>query len=352
MVHLRMPKLGLTMTEGTLSQWLVPPGSSFRQGDLVAVVETDKIASDLEAPADGELLEVLVREGETVPVGALLARCRFADDAGLPGQDEPTTTAAATPQMVAEAVPASPDAESAPSVPALMNTSAATIGGRVVATPYARRLARAGDVDLRALAGSGPGGRIVARDVVQVPDSAPTLATANDSFEPTPTASAANLTRLSLEIAVEPLDRLMVALNRHGRAPEIGLPALVTVAAARALDEASVENPVIRVVTLENGAEASRETRAPGLLEVASALAADATAPSLPAALTVQDFTATRFDRAELPPPPGCTAGLVVTRASAGLRLTLTGPDGPAAAARLLDAIAAALENPWSLLLS
>ena len=132
---LRMPKLGLTMTEGTLSQWLIPPGSAFRRGDLVAVVETDKIASDLEAPADGELLEVLVREGETVPVGALLARCRFADDAGLPGQDEPTTTAAATPQMVAEAVPASPDAVSAPAVPALMNTSAATIGGRVVATP-------------------------------------------------------------------------------------------------------------------------------------------------------------------------------------------------------------------------
>src|SRR3546814_8271912 len=69
-----MPKLGLTMTEGTISEWVISPGDRFSKGDIVLVVETEKIANEIEAPADGVLHDILVPAGETVPVGTAIAR--------------------------------------------------------------------------------------------------------------------------------------------------------------------------------------------------------------------------------------------------------------------------------------
>lgn len=71
--QLLMPKLGLTMTEGTVIEWPIAAGATFARGAVCVVVETDKVASEIEAPAAGRLLKVLVREGETVPVGSVLA---------------------------------------------------------------------------------------------------------------------------------------------------------------------------------------------------------------------------------------------------------------------------------------
>ena len=75
---LRMPKLGLTMTEGTLLEWQVTVGQRFRRGDVLFVVETDKTANEIEAQTDGVLDDILVSAGETVPVGTPLAHWRFA----------------------------------------------------------------------------------------------------------------------------------------------------------------------------------------------------------------------------------------------------------------------------------
>lgn len=71
--QLLMPKLGLTMTEGTVVEWPIAVGGTFARGAVYAVVETDKVANEIEAPEAGRLLKILVQEGETVPVGSLLA---------------------------------------------------------------------------------------------------------------------------------------------------------------------------------------------------------------------------------------------------------------------------------------
>jgi pyruvate dehydrogenase E2 component (dihydrolipoamide acetyltransferase) len=152
-----MPKLGLTMTEGTIARWDVAPGKHFAQGDIILVVETDKIAYDVEAPAPGVLQEVLVAVGNAVPVGTPIGRWDVGDikvsldapDAAPSGEPKP----AAAPAVTETRPPAAPELQ------------ARVDGGRTPATPYARRLARQAGIDLRGLAGSGPRGRIKAADV-------------------------------------------------------------------------------------------------------------------------------------------------------------------------------------------
>ncbi|WP_340109732.1 dihydrolipoamide acetyltransferase family protein [Pikeienuella sp. HZG-20] len=132
MADLLMPKFGLTMTEGLLTEWRIAPGAAFKAGDPLFTVETEKVANEVEAEADGVLAEVLVQEGESAPVGAPVARLAGAAHGG----------------------------EKAPS-PAPESARPA----RILATPLARRLARNSGVDLAALRGSGPRGRIKAADV-------------------------------------------------------------------------------------------------------------------------------------------------------------------------------------------
>jgi pyruvate dehydrogenase E2 component (dihydrolipoamide acetyltransferase) len=140
-----MPKLGLSMTEGLLAEWLVAPGDEVAAGQVLFVVETDKISNEVEAPAPGRILSLLVEAGATVDVGAPLALWTG------PGQGvgEPVDEA-----------PAPARVEVAPSAAAPTPT-----GDRVRATPFARRLARQGGIDIHACPGSGPRGRIQARDV-------------------------------------------------------------------------------------------------------------------------------------------------------------------------------------------
>lgn len=146
-----MPKLGLTMTEGLLADWRVKPGDRVRAGEVVFVVETDKIANEIEAPSDGEILEVMVDSGETVPVGTPLARWT---GSGMVGGE---------PGPEADAEPARPhSAKSEPGIPQQP-------GNRIKATPLARRIARDSGIDLSAVNGSGPGGRIKAADVEKAP---------------------------------------------------------------------------------------------------------------------------------------------------------------------------------------
>jgi len=100
--QLLMPKLGLTMTEGTVVEWSVQVGGSFAQGAVCVVVETDKVANEIEAPAAGRLLKILVQAGETVPVGSVLAE--WESDA-KPQQAAGAAGAAATPAVAAVSAP-------------------------------------------------------------------------------------------------------------------------------------------------------------------------------------------------------------------------------------------------------
>jgi pyruvate dehydrogenase E2 component (dihydrolipoamide acetyltransferase) len=152
-----MPKLGLTMTEGTIARWDVAPGKSFAQGDIILVVETDKIAYDVEAPGPGVLQEVLITAGNAVPVGTPIGRWDVGDI--KVSLDAPDVAAAA------EAASASAIAEAGPSVAPAARQQPRADGSQTLATPYARRLARQAGIDLRSLDGSGPRGRIKAADI-------------------------------------------------------------------------------------------------------------------------------------------------------------------------------------------
>lgn len=139
---LLMPKLGLTMTEGLLAEWRVKPGQAFAAGDVLLVVETEKIANEIEAQSAGVMGEILVREGETVPVGTVIAML-----------GEGKAPAPASAPIVAAAPVAVPLLAPRPT------------GERIIATPLARRIARQQGVDLAKVSGSGPHGRIKMADV-------------------------------------------------------------------------------------------------------------------------------------------------------------------------------------------
>lgn len=140
---LLMPKLGLTMTEGLLAEWRVKPGQAFGAGDVLLVVETEKIANEIEAQSAGVMGDILVGEGETVPVGTVIA---------MLGEGK---VAALAPASAQTAAPLSPPAPVAPR----------PTSERIIATPLARRIARQQGVDLARVSGSGPHGRIKRADV-------------------------------------------------------------------------------------------------------------------------------------------------------------------------------------------
>lgn len=144
-----MPSLGADMEAGTLVKWRVQPGTPVQRGDIVAVVETDKGAIELEIFQKGTVERLLVPEGVKVPVGTPLALM--------------SANGAAPEAPAAPAAPAPPAPAAAPAVvlPALFRPAA----GRVRASPLARRLAEALGVDLATLQGTGPGGVIEKADV-------------------------------------------------------------------------------------------------------------------------------------------------------------------------------------------
>ena len=153
-IELAMPKLGLTMRTGKVSKWFVAEGAAVKQGDDLFEVETDKITNKVESPADGVLFQIMVQPKQEVAVGAVLGILA-----------EPGETIARV--EGASDSPASATAEAGAPKPAKTNASAAvqpsSTGG--IASPAARRLARELGIDLACVAGSGPGGRIVERDV-------------------------------------------------------------------------------------------------------------------------------------------------------------------------------------------
>lgn len=162
---IRLPKLGLTMTEGTVVEWLVQPGQAVQAGDLLYICETEKIANEIAADEAGTIGELIVQAGETVEVGSVLATW-----AGSALAAAPTPAALSAP-----ATSAAPPAREAGTVR----------DGRLLATPHARKLARAHGIDLARLVGSGPKGRIKACDVLQAQQApAPLQAAASDATQP------------------------------------------------------------------------------------------------------------------------------------------------------------------------
>lgn len=242
-----MPKLGLTMTEGLLASWNVKPGDEVRPGDVLFVVETEKIATEVEAQAEGKIQSLEVEPGRTVPVGAVVATwtgpaAAAGADVGLAFDEAPGRSTKST-----TSEQGSPRSE-----------------GRVVATPLARRLARQQRIDLSRLRGSGPNGRIKAADVEKALRSdfaaAKTPASARSFAEPRrrPATQMEKIVARRLteakqtiphfyvlgEADVSFLLRVREELNADGRATRISLNHFVVAAVGRALAEMPEMNAV------------------------------------------------------------------------------------------------------------
>ncbi|GHE42099.1 2-oxo acid dehydrogenase subunit E2 [Streptomyces capitiformicae] len=158
-VEVLLPKIGLTMQEGTIDEWLVPTGAAVAEGDALLRLATDKVDVDVEAEAGG-LFHPVVPAGATVPAGALIGWLL------AEGEQPPEAAGAPTPGADTAAVAAlsgagvAPGAAGAAAAPTVNGT-----GDRLLSSPNARRVAAAADVDLTAVHGTGPGGRIVSEDV-------------------------------------------------------------------------------------------------------------------------------------------------------------------------------------------
>ncbi len=188
-IPITMPALSPTMTEGTLAKWFKAEGDPVAAGDVIAEIETDKATMELESIEDGTLGKIVVPEGtEGVAVNAVigLILAEGEDQAALEGADVSSAPAAPTPTPAeltsapTEAAPAAPAAVVAAVAPATAPTSAAaapvvemaapqagTGSGRTIASPLARRMAAQAGLDLTAIRGSGPKGRIVKADIDQ-----------------------------------------------------------------------------------------------------------------------------------------------------------------------------------------
>jgi pyruvate dehydrogenase E2 component (dihydrolipoamide acetyltransferase) len=153
-----MPKLGETVTEGTLSRWLKHVGDRVEFDDPLFEVSTDKVDSEIPSPYDGVILEILVPAGETVPVGTTLVRI------GEPGA---ATGAAPAAPAAAAAAPTSAAAEGTPAAPSVAPAAGGDGAGRML-SPMVRRLAAEHGLDLSTVSGSGAGGRIRREDVQAV----------------------------------------------------------------------------------------------------------------------------------------------------------------------------------------
>ena len=184
-IEVFMPALSPTMETGTLAKWLVKEGDSVSSGDVIAEIETDKATMEVESIDEGTVGKILVAEGaEEVPVGQLIAvLLEEGEDAGAladVGEGGGAPAPAPEPAQQAAPAPAKTNGGTAPAAPV------AADGDRVKASPLARRIAKQMGLDLSALKGSGPHGRIVKRDLESVE---PTLAAA-PAAAPTPAAAA------------------------------------------------------------------------------------------------------------------------------------------------------------------
>jgi len=168
MADIVMPRLSDTMEEGTILRWLRRDGEELRRGEELVEIETDKATMTYESDQDG-VLETIASEGDTLPVGALIARVGGAGGGGGAGAEAAPAGAGAAPADGRAAAAEPPDRVATPTPAATTETppqDTGSQGERVKASPLARRIAEESGVDLRALAGSGPGGRIVKADVI------------------------------------------------------------------------------------------------------------------------------------------------------------------------------------------
>lgn len=165
---LPMPKLGLTMEEGTILKWRKDEGEAVEKGEIILDIQTDKVEYEVESPDGGLLLKTLAGEGDVIPCGTDIAVIGEAgeDISGFGSTPAKAPVAATEPAAAGASTPPTPLPAPAPTpAPVAPAPAQPAPEGRVFASPAARRVARELGIDYRTLKGSGPGGRIVQADV-------------------------------------------------------------------------------------------------------------------------------------------------------------------------------------------
>jgi len=190
-----MPKLSPTMEEGQLSRWLKKEGDKVSMGEPLAEIDTDKATMEMQALGSGVLRKILIQEGESAPLGQLIAII------GEPDEDISALTAQSgsnqSPKAVAPAGPTKEPNEPGPGLTAVPEAAAPRVAsgngsqeaaqletsssGRLIVSPLAARMAAESGIDLRSVSGSGPGGRIIKRDVEQLISGSKATATATQT---------------------------------------------------------------------------------------------------------------------------------------------------------------------------
>ena len=197
-----MPKLGFDMAEGLLVRWVKQVGENINKGDVLAEIETDKATVEVESSASGVVLSHIVDQGSMVPVNAPIAII------GAAGEKVDAPAAAPKPEAKAEEKSAAltqPTAAPAPSG----QSSAPADNGPVKASPLARKVAKDNGVNLASVQGSGPGGRVVRKDV-----EAALAGVQTSKVESRPQPSTINY-QLTVEDKVIPTTKLRQAIGRR-----------------------------------------------------------------------------------------------------------------------------------------
>src|SRR5712692_9395594 len=218
MSEITMPRLSDTMQEGTIARWLKQPGDEIKKGDILAEIETDKATMDLEAYEAGTLQQILVQEGETVPIGQPVAL--IGSGAGVQQKEQPATAPAAV-KIGAEEAPTAPGpAESISAQQKSPVTAESGDGALIKASPLARRMAEEYSIDLRRVQGTGPGGRIVRDDIEDMLEQQQATP-APAAPEPAPSPPAVSPQKLPAPISippeteVTPLSRVQLLIARR-----------------------------------------------------------------------------------------------------------------------------------------
>ncbi|MFQ3682923.1 dihydrolipoamide acetyltransferase family protein [Roseiflexus sp.] len=183
MPDITMPKMGFDMQEGTIIRWLKKPGDEVRRGEPIAEIETDKVTIEIEAFDSGTLTEIVVQEGQSAPVNAVIARLDGGNGTQAPAPVAEAPAPAAPASVAAEAPAPAPVTEAVPAE-----------AGDIRASPLARRLAREHGIDLRQVRGSGPAGRIVKEDIeayLAARGAAPAPVASTPAAAPAPTPAPA-----------------------------------------------------------------------------------------------------------------------------------------------------------------
>ncbi len=211
-----MPQMGESIAEGTLAKWLKKVGDTVKRDEPIFEISTDKVDAEIPAPSAGVLAEILVTEGQTVPIQTVVARLETeAGAVAAPAAPAPAAPAAAAapPVPAAPAAPAKPAAPAAPAVPTAAVASAdESLEDRLRrrSTPVVRKIAAEHGLDIAAIPGSGLAGRVTKQDVLSFIESggdgaaAPAAQPSAPAAAPAPVAAAAPVQPVAGGVAVIP----------------------------------------------------------------------------------------------------------------------------------------------------